>query len=382
MKKLISFLAALALCLCLGTALTDTAYAGDLDYIHRYDVNVTPNADDGSLRIRVDFEWEVLDQGPVEWLQIGIPNGSIRDVEPLTDNIASLDFDNSFMYVYFDHGYDDGEVFAFSYAWTQEYMYTLDGSGGVIYEYTPGWFDEARIGEMSLTWNTPNELWPTSFSTETAGGQWDGSGSDTNAWRFVGHDLGHGVQLPVVAKYASWPTELLWEGSSENLPEDEYYYPDYDYNGDYYYDDGSDMFAMLFFVIFMVIVIFIIVSAASSVNSYGGGFGTRYVFYHGLWYPAGRDGRPRPGSVGTVKKPAPPRSSSGGSRSGGFGGGSRGGGFGGGGFGGGSHCACASSCACACACACAGGGRAGCSAKNLYGSVSLSRELTDQLTSN
>ena len=73
MKKLISFLAALALCLCLGTALTDTAYAGDLDYIHRYDVNVTPNADDGSLRIRVDFEWEVLDQGPVEWLQIGIP---------------------------------------------------------------------------------------------------------------------------------------------------------------------------------------------------------------------------------------------------------------------------------------------------------------------
>ena len=37
------------------------------------------------------------------------------------------------------------------------------------------------------------------------------------------------------------------------------------------------------------------------------------------------------------------------------------------GFGGGSHCACASSCACACACACAGGGRAGCSAKNLYG---------------
>ena len=63
---------------------------------------------------------------------------------------------------------------------------------------------------------------------------------------------------------------------------------------------------------------------------------------------------------------------------GGFGGG-HGGGFGGGGFGGGSHCACASSCACACACACAGGGRAGCSAKNLYGAVHLDQELTREM---
>jgi len=183
----------------------------------------------------------------------------------------------------------------------------------------------------------------------------------------------------VVAKYASWPTELLWEGSSENLPGDEYYYPDYDYNDDYYYDDDSDLFALLFFVIFLVVVIFIITSVASATASYSGGFGTRYVFVHGLWYPAGRDGKPRPGSVGTVRKPQPPRSS-GGRGSSGFGGGSRGGGFGGGGFGGGGHCACASSCACACACACAGGGRAGCSAKNLYGSVQLDRRLTEQLT--
>ena len=60
------------------------------------------------------------------------------------------------------------------------------------------------------------------------------------------------------------------------------------------------------------------------------------------------------------------------------GGGFGGGGFGGGGFGGGSHCACASSCACACACACAGGGRAGCSAKNLYG-VGLDETLSEKL---
>ena len=380
MKKLFSLLTALCLCLCLTAALTDTAHAGDLDYIRRYDVTVTPNANDGSLHIRLDFEWEVLEQGPVEWLQIGIPNGSIREEEALTDNIASLGYDNSFMYVYFDRGYDDGEVIEFSYAWTQEYMYTLDGSGGVVYGYTPGWFDEARIGEMTLTWMAPAELPAVDLSVYGASGDLAVLSDRTV---YTARDLGHGEQMNAVAKYTAWPTELLWEGSSENLPQDEYYYPDYDYNDDYYYDDDSAFMALVFFVIFMVIVISLITTAVASDASYSGGFGTRYVFVHGLWYPAGRDGRPRPGSVGTVKKPQPPRSSgfggSSGRGGGGFGGGSRGGGFGGGGFGGGGHCACASSCACACACACAGGGRAGCSAKNLYGSVQLSRELTGKL---
>ncbi len=159
-------------------------------------------------------------------------------------------------------------------------------------------------------------------------------------------------------EYASWPSTLYWENSRDNLPDNS--------RGDDSYDDSddSDNWVFTVFVIFVLVIFF--VARAAAYDGYAGGFGTRYVFVHGLWYPAGPDGRhPRPGSVGTKHKP-PARSS-------GFGGGKRGGGFGGGGFGGGSsHCACASSCACACACACAGGGRAGCSAKNLYGAVKLS----------
>ena len=379
MKKIFSLLTVLCLCLGLCGALADTAYAGDLDYIHEYHVTVTPNTEDGSLRIQADFRWEVLDEGPVNWLQIGIPNGSIRDAEALTDNIASLDFDNSFMYIYFDRGYDDGEIIDFSYAWTQEYMYTLDGTA-VSYDYTPGWFDEARIGEMTVTWNTPAELQVPFFSFSGSGGQWE---EQSTQHGFVGYDLDHGAQANIVAAYNSWPTELFWENSAENLPGDDFYYPDYDYNDDYYYDDSDDaVIGMLMTVFFVIAIVFVIASLTAANDGYDGGFGTttHYVQWHGLWYPAGRDGRPRPNSVGTKTKPvSPPRKSSG-SRGGGFGGGSRGGGFGGGGFGGGGHCACASSCACACACACAGGGRAGCSAKNLYGAVQLGRELTKQLT--
>lgn len=370
MKKLFSFLLSAVMALCLLAAFTDTAHAGDLDLIRQYDVVVTPNADDGSLGIEVSFQWEVLEQGPVTWLQIGIPNGSIRDEMPLTDNIASLAYDNSYMYVYFNRGYDDGEVIEFAYRWTQEYMYGLDGSQ-VVFDYTPGWFDEAHIEEMTVTWNTPEGLALDIISPSFSGdGQWEEYLVSDGSATFIGRDLDHGAQMNVHAVYHSWPTELFWESSRDNLPQDDFYYDD-DWYYDDYYEDDSDAFGTFFIV--LIVIIYIVIRIALASDGYAGGFGTHYVFYHGLWYPAGRDGRPRPGSVGTKTKPQPPRSGGGG-----FGGGSRGG-FGGGGFGGGGHCACASSCACACACACAGGGRAGCSAKNLYGSVQLDQKVTEQL---
>ena len=375
-KRLLSLLTALCLCLCLTLSLTDTAHASDWDLIRQYDVTVTPNAQDGSLHIRLDLQWEVLDEGPVEWVQIGIPNGSIRDVSALTDNIQSLSFDNSFMYVYFTRGYDDGEVISFSYEWTQEYMYTLGDDGSVTYDYTPGWFDGINIQCMTLIWNLPADLPAPAISLSTTDGQWADYSAENGFPLYEGRGLGHGAQLNIVTRYDSWPTALLWEMSSENLPEEEWYGDEW-YDDDYYYEEDDDSGLIVLFVFLLILyVVFRIILAA---DGYSAGFGTRYVLYHGLWYPAGRDGKPRPGSVGTRKKPSPPRSSSGSGR-GGFGGGSRGGGFGGGGFGGGGHCACASSCACACACACAGGGRAGCSAKNLYGSVQLSRQLTEKLT--
>ena len=149
-----------------------------------------------------------------------------------------------------------------------------------------------------------------------------------------------------------------------------------DYDDWYDEDEDTGMAALFLTLIITIFIVWAVVWILRELgDGYAGGFGTRYVFVNHLWYPAGPDGKPRPGSVGTKTRPRPPRSGGGG-----FGGGSRGGGFGGGGFGGGGgHCACASSCACACACACAGGGRAGCSAKNLYGAVKLNQEVTKQL---
>ena len=359
-------LTALVLALLAAACLTVTAWA-DYDYIDQYDITVAPHTADGSLSITVTLTWTPLEELPYgQELKIGIPNGSIREETALTDNIERLAYDNSYMYVYLDQAYDAGETFTFSYSWVQEYMYQLDGSA-VAYDYTAGWFDEAKIGEMTLMWQDPAGL--TGDFTE---GTVSGADSVTvqDGMTITASDLDYGYKMNIQVRYTDWPTQLSEEYSADNLPSD------YDHcvyvPCEHFEDDTGDAIVGMMVMIFVVIFIIVLISAARRGDGYAGGFGTRYVFVNHLWYPAGPDGRPRPGSVGTKTKPRPPRSG------GGFGGGSRGGGFGGGGFGGGSHCACASSCACACACACAGGGRAGCSAKNLYG-VGLDETLSEKL---
>lgn len=349
----------LLLAACLLPLTARTAHADKIyDEIVNYQVDVTPNTEDGSLAIQVTLDWKPLEDLPATNSQqggakIGIPNGSIREMTALTDNIQSIDHDNSLAYIDFTQSYDANETFHFAFRWVQEYMYTLSDSGAVSYDYTPGWFKEAPVDVMTLTWHDPASVAGVGSDGQTGGDH-----------VLTASNMKPGDRLNFTVEYASWPSTLYWENSRDNLPDNS--------RGDDSYDDSDDSDDWVFsvFVIFVLVIFFVI--RAAVYDGYAGGFGTRYVFVHGLWYPAGPDGRhPRPGSVGTKHKPAPPRSS-------GFGGGKRGGGFGGGGFGGGSsHCACASSCACACACA--GGGRAGCSAKNLYGAVKLSEELTENL---
>ena len=362
MKKLLTLLAALAVTL----ALAVTAWA-DYDYIDRYDITVTPDTDDGSLSITVSMDWTPLEELPYgQELKIGIPNGSLREETALTDNIERLAFDNSYMYVYLDRAYNADETFTFAFSWVQEFMYTLDGDA-VSYDYTPGWFDEAQIGVMTLTWNDPAGVEGDYSATANP----LGTEEQHDGVILTAYGVDYGKTMTINVRYDSWPTVLDQAYSADNMPVD---YVDYD---DWYDEDEDTSMAALFLT--LIITIFIVWAVVWILrelgDGYAGGFGTRYVFINHLWYPAGPDGKPRPGSVGTKTRPRPPRSGGGG-----FGGGSRGGGFGGGGFGGGGgHCACASSCACACACACAGGGRAGCSAKNLYGAVKLNQEVTKQL---
>lgn len=197
----------------------------DYDYIDRYDVTAAPNADDGSLTITVDLTWTALEELPYgQELKIGVPNGSVRDEEALTDNIERLSFDNSYMYVYLDRAYKQGETFTFSYRWVQEYMYTLSGNT-VTFDYTPGWFDEARVGEMTLKWIDPAGLIGDLTAAADAGGT---AAPQTGMMTITASDLGYGETMGVHAVYTDWPTVLSSDNSAVNAPNDGWYDGDED----------------------------------------------------------------------------------------------------------------------------------------------------------
>ena len=291
LKKLHILLLTLLTALCC----TVTAWA-DYDYINDYSVSVQPNTEDGSLNITVSLTWTALEELPYnQELKIGVPNGSIREETALTDNIERLSFDNSYMYVYLDRAYEQGETFTFSYSWVQEYMYGLDGDT-VTYDYTPGWFDEAKIGAMTLLWIDPAGLTGDFSDTSTADG--DVTRQD-GVLAMTASGLDYGQTMTVRVRYTDWPTALSADNSADYAPDDGWY-------DDGYYDDGTDIEGVIGGIVILFIVICIVVVLCSRGDGYAGGFGTRYVFVNHLWYPAGPDGKPRPGSVGTKTRPARP----------------------------------------------------------------------------
>ena len=211
LKKLHILLLTLLTALCC----TVTAWA-DYDYINDYSVSVRPNTEDGSLNITVSLTWTALEELPYnQELKIGVPNGSIREEAALTDNIERLSFDNSYMYVYLDRAYKKNETFTFSYSWVQEYMYGLDGDT-VTYDYTPGWFDEAKMGAMTLTWHDPAGL-TGDFSEGTVSGA--DSVTVADGLTITASDQSYGYKMNVKVRYTDWPTALSPENSIGSQPD-------------------------------------------------------------------------------------------------------------------------------------------------------------------
>ena len=228
MKKTICrALLCLLLAACLLPLTARTAHADKIyDEIVNYQVDVTPNTEDGSLAIQVTLDWKPLEDLPATNSQqggakIGIPNGSIREMTALTDNIQSIDHDNSLAYIDFTQSYDANETFRFAFRWVQEYMYTLSDSGAVSYDYTPGWFKEAPVDVMTLTWHDPASVAGVGSDGQTGGDH-----------VLTASNMEPGDRLNFTVEYASWPSTLYWENSRDNLPDNS--------RGDDSYDDSDD----------------------------------------------------------------------------------------------------------------------------------------------
>lgn len=137
-------------------ALNTNVYATDLDEIVNYVVTVDPRMNDGTLDITYEITWKVLDsttEGPLEWVKIGTPNGNFDTPTALTKNIKSIrQYNGSYVRIDFTKKYYAGEKITFKYSIHQPYMYKISW-GKCKYEFTPAWFTDAKVDNMTIKWN-------------------------------------------------------------------------------------------------------------------------------------------------------------------------------------------------------------------------------------
>ena len=396
-KKLIALLSALLILVlsvvpCFAGKPTDEI----INYIITADVN-----QDGTLNLDYYIEWKVLETagiGPLEWVNVGIPNDRFITIEPVSDNIESIYYSGSYgsnVEVNFKKEYGKNEICTFEFKVVMDYMYQIGAVDAekTSYAFRPGWFDEIAVDNLEIHWNKDKVVSATEGFVET----------DTEVvWQY---SLAPGEQVFINVSY---PNDALDFDPSKDAS-DVNTHGDYNPGNDYYNEDDS-FDALLGAIVFFGgwYIFFMAIARKFKQNS---GFGTKTTTKITRtkveYYPVCQGcGSPRPDGaseckycgrsfikseeilkedeikeedkealkyktngefhyssspntfvrVNVVHVPvtvSTPKSSSG--HRGSSGGCAH------------SSCACAcASCACACACACAGGGRAGCTSKDFY----------------
>lgn len=324
MKKItIKIIFSLFILVSIFSLFKNKVFAKDLDKINNYVITVDPNMEDGSLDIKVDISWQVLDsytEGPLTWVKIGVPNYHVKDLKALTNNISKISYyhdeDGSFIRLDLDRSYYMGDVIDFSYSFNQSYMYHL-ARDYIYYDYQPGFFNSIYVENCTLRWKAANV------------------------------NLINNMEFKIVDGYYTYSSRLRHgETIDINLRYEKSIFTTIDPNKTF--SNESDPYKVLKIILMITIplAIIILVTVLNRLKrdpyQTERGFYNRHIYWGGYhFYPSRFYSRGGVSKTGTAINP--PKSVNGGGHGGGHGG-----------------------CACACACACAGGGRAGCSMKDYY----------------
>lgn len=359
----------------------------DTDEILNYSIYIDVNPD-ATLNINYHIDWKVLDSGsgvgPLSWMKIGIPNTHVIEMKGLSSTVDHINRSGTYAEVYLDRNYYEGDVASVDFLVVQDYMYQVNKftEGETVYAFTPGWFDDIKVDNLTVAWNNDKAI---AFTPDCY------MDKNYNVWET---SLKKGERFTVTMTY---PNDAFGFDLSKSQEEE-----DDDHFG--FFEFIGMIIGIIFMFIMALIPIAIPILIAFVFNR---GFGSNKptitkttrvkVTYFDSCPGCGaprkdgakfcefcgkslvkseetiteeqlkkeekaaaaftKNGEYRYGSspnvfirVNSVRVPNPHyvRSSSRSSS-------------------GGHHSSCAhSSCACACACACAGGGRAGCTAKDFY----------------
>lgn len=176
------------------TLLPVRASTTPLDEIQDYTITVNMRPD-GTMDIKYHVEWKVLDdsrEGPLEWVKIGNPNKHVDGITALSDNIKDIKYVNdggAYIRIDFDHAYYEGEIVIFEYTIHQSYMYIIEKDNHICrYSFTPGWFEEIEVKNITIRWNDENVIESTAHKNEDGYLIWNSS-------------LGMGERLNASVKY-------------------------------------------------------------------------------------------------------------------------------------------------------------------------------------
>ena len=150
MKKIL-LIAMIAFC---AVAFADKA----LDEIQSYEICVEPR-EDATLDMRYKISWKVLDsttEGPLTWVKVGVPNGHLDTINPLSGNIRKARYyeeNEQYIRLDLDRAYKAGETVTFEYSFHQRYIFQYNESNDtVLYDFTPGWFDDIDVKSLIVRW--------------------------------------------------------------------------------------------------------------------------------------------------------------------------------------------------------------------------------------
>ena len=290
-----------------------------LDRIDNYAITATVN-DDGSVDMDYQITWTVLSdaEGPLTWVKVGVPNSDVDNIQALSDNIKKASYynENGQDFIRIDFNRSYNAGDTLQIHYSCTQYNMFQSNGATVkYEFMPGWFGSIDVTHYMIKWSDEN-VQSVSSGYGTADGYYVWAGS-----------LAAGKKTGITITYSVDAYNFTEHTVSHGLSLSRFY--------EYLLDKDIPIYTAAF-----IGILFLSLSGA-------------LVWYFLIRSIYVREGRYFYGSIERDDYS--------------------------GGSGHGFHCAGGGGCACACACACAGGGRAGCSAKDLYGTKLESQRVRARL---
>ncbi len=236
-----------------------------LDEILDYQITINMRTD-GTMDMRYDITWKVLDSktdGPLEWVKIGCPNSHVDEITAITtDTIKKIGYmserGDSYIRVDLDRKYEAGETVTFSYSIHQAYMYVIEEDQHICrYSFTPGWFDDIDVDNLTIYWNATNVIESTAPAMQNGYLVWSGAMP-------AGQRLNASVRYNLDV-FATNPDQQYVEGDKSEL------------------GTGAKIGIAILVIVVIVIIVAACMTAASDDDYYGGrgmGGGSHTTFIH------------------------------------------------------------------------------------------------------